>query len=235
MFCTKCGSQNADANKFCSKCGAELQIAESEVPQQVSQNVTPNVGYQKSPAVKQQTTSEGYIVPSKSESKINFDKSKIKLYVLMGLAALNAIFMFCPWITSTYVNQFFSYFGGSNIADYNPFNYMFDAFTSSNIGGNADLGSKLIFFIILLLAVAAMTLDIVFIVKTIQKKADAVKLCFIGSILMLIASVVISILFGFLVAILGGIYQFTAIPFLAIMVSIAGIVLSVVIRKQEHN
>ncbi len=39
MFCPKCGSQNADTNKFCKKCGKNLPVR-GQIQQSVSQNFT---------------------------------------------------------------------------------------------------------------------------------------------------------------------------------------------------
>ena len=160
----------------------------------------------------------GNAVEGKLEVKKDFDKSKAVVFATVLISILNAILPFLKWIQVPMFNALSSWMGGrSDIASYNLFGYI--------LSGNSDSFIVTIIMIVLaLIALASVLFNIIYAIKTIIGKTDAKNKGIIGSVLLLIMSVLFFVVAGLVQLILKFITM-TSTVYVAIILSILNIVL----------
>lgn len=160
------------------------------------------------------------------------DRFKITLLVSVILSGIVIILPFCTWVNVPIANSIYSLFGGNeNISNYSLFSYTI----AGNTYGNSFSG---ILYIVLLLAIIAMILNLIYIIKIILNKKHYLKFCMFGSILMLISSLVFWSIMGLSSAITANLINVTATPVIAVLINIANIVLVFIIsslRKKKEQ
>lgn len=157
------------------------------------------------------------------------DKSKIAIVISIILSVVSVILPFCTWANVPIADNLYSLFGGKeSISSYSLFSYTSAANTYSN-------SFSVILYIVLFFVIIAIAMDLLFIVKFFMKKTNYLKFSKIGSITMLICSIVFMCVIGLSSAVTFNTINMTSLPWIAILVNIANIIVVIIINKLKNQ
>lgn len=220
MYCEKCGKLNNDSAQYCVSCGNPLNFAESN-----QHNATNDFKTANNSANVYQFNQNQNNTNNNANNKMSFDKKKIIGIVTVVLACLCLILPFCTWADVPMADTLYSYLGGSgSISSYSLFSYVFTSVGST--GG----GFAIFLFITLILVIAGMVFNLVYVIKFLTKK-QGTGFYLAGAVMLLIGTLIFALFISLTSAVSFGTIHMTVVGWFMIIISIANIVLSVVRKK----
>lgn len=164
-------------------------------------------------------------VTSDVEEKKAIDSEKGLLYTTIIMALIGAILPFLKWVEVPALNTLSSWFGGSSdAASYTLFGYIFAGVSDSTI-------ATVVILVLALVSLVSVIFNAMYCIKAFQGKHGSEKYGKMGSVLLLIMSVLFWIIVGIISHIIK-VIELTSTVYVAIILSIANIIL---INKLKKN
>lgn len=159
------------------------------------------------------------------ELKKTIESGKGLLFATIAIALINAIIPFLHWVEVPALNTFSSWFGGSSTAaSYTLFGYIFAGVSDSTI-------ATIVILALAVVSLVSVIFNAIYCVKAFQGKPGSEKYGKMGSILLLIMSALFWIIVG-IISLVIKVIELTSTVYVAIILSIANIVL---IKKLKKN
>lgn len=215
MFCSKCGKEISNGGAFCPNCGAPVDPAKArQTTRSSEQTVHADLLNEKV---------QDFSGRAKNMAR-NLNESgtrSVWFYVTLVLAVLECILPFQSWVTVPLYNSIGSFFGmGDDISSYSLFGYV--GTLNSTPGG--DMLTIVLVLLLCFGTLITILFNILYIWKGCKNKAGYHKYGSIAAVLMTLISLVFLVVMGF-TALIFKVIKITSVPFLALAVSIANIIL----------
>lgn len=147
------------------------------------------------------------------------------LFATIAIALINAIIPFLHWVEVPALNTFSSWLGGSDTAaSYTLFGYIFAGVSDSTI-------ATIVILVLALVSLVSVIFNAIYCVKAFQRKNGVEKYGRIGSVLLLIMSVLFWIIVG-IISLIIKVIELTSTVYVAIILSITNIVLIKKLKKK---
>lgn len=159
------------------------------------------------------------------EQKNKIDSGKGLLYATIIMALISAILPFLKWVEVPALNTLSSWFGGSSdAASYTLFGYILAGDSDSTV-------ATIVILILALVSLVSVIFNALYCIKAFQGKVGSEKYGTIGSILLLVMSVLFWVIVG-TISLVIKVIKLTSTVYVAIIFSIANIVM---IKKLKKN